>query len=213
LSQKNNFINVRISLEKEHDMSLFLGHIHFLMYNKILFSEEIFENLLNLFKDNNTTKYKKILNEEYPVEKGNLTDLIDENNIHGWLDERVNRSENKIAKLVSILLEKGINIDDIKNVYYNLGLNEEKIEAPEDAFNIMTSKFLDGMPCDGAIIPVENTENTFTFKINRDVHSEIWSKYINSEIYWTLRNEFVKGILDDTKYKLKRKGDIYKIEG
>ncbi len=48
---------------------------------------------------------KKDLDENFPIEKGNLEDLIDSSNIHGWLNERVARSENRLAKAVSFLLK------------------------------------------------------------------------------------------------------------
>lgn len=193
-------------------MSLFLGHIHYLMYNKILFGEEIFDNLLSLIEDDKVNEYRDDLNSDFLIERGNLEDIIDETNIHGWLDERVKRSENKIAKIVSILLDEGKDLEEIKSVYYNLGKEAENVMTPVDAFNIITNKFLDGMPCDGAIIPIENTEDRFTFKVNNDVHKEIWSKYVSPDIYWTLRNEFVRGILDNSEFNLKEKGDTYTIE-
>ena len=75
-------------------MSLFLGRIHYIMYDKILFQEEILDNLLNFLEEEKRNELKKDLDKEFPLEKGNLEDIIDESNIHGWLNERVVRSEN-----------------------------------------------------------------------------------------------------------------------
>ena len=74
-------------------MSLFLGYIHHLMYEKILFQEELLTSLLDLADEDKKISLSKDLDKEFPIEKGDLKDIIDEGNIHGWLDERVRRSE------------------------------------------------------------------------------------------------------------------------
>ena len=86
-------------------MSLFLGYIHHLMYDKVLFQEELLESLLELLDDDKKIKLIEELNRDFPIERGDLKDIIDESNIHGWLDERVRRSENRLAKTVAFLLK------------------------------------------------------------------------------------------------------------
>ena len=101
-------------------MSLFLGRIHYIMYDKILFQEEILENLLDLLEEEKSLELKKDLDDKFPLERGNLEDIIDESNIHGWLNERVIRSENRLAKAVSILLED-FDLEKLKNKFFEIG--------------------------------------------------------------------------------------------
>ena len=110
--------DVIILLEMRDKMSLFLGRIHYIMYDKILFQEEVLNNLLDLLEEDKRLEIKKDLYENFPIEKGNLEDLIDSSNIHGWLNERVIRSENRLAKAVSLLL-KDFDLDELKNKILN----------------------------------------------------------------------------------------------
>ena len=97
-------------------MSLFLGRIHYIMYDKILFQEEILNKLMELLEEEKRKEKKKDLDDNFPLERGNLEDIIDESNIHGWLNERVIRSENRLAKAVSILLED-FDLEKLKNKF------------------------------------------------------------------------------------------------
>ncbi|MFR7873005.1 MAG: hypothetical protein ACLU3K_05100, partial [Peptoniphilus grossensis] len=72
-------------------MSLYLGRIHYIMYDKILFQEEILNKLMELLEEEKCLELKKDLDDNFPLERGNLEDIIDERNIHGWLNERVIR--------------------------------------------------------------------------------------------------------------------------
>ncbi|MDU7114679.1 MAG: hypothetical protein E6315_03605, partial [Peptoniphilus harei] len=173
-------------------MSLFLGRIHYIMYDKILFQEEILDNLLTYLEEEKRNELKKDLDEEFPLEKGNLEDIIDESNIHGWLNERVVRSENRLAKAVSILL-RDFDLEKLKNKFFEIGKNYEAGESPMEVFSFMTSKFLDGMPCDHALAILKNDEDEFVFTVTSDVHKNIWKDYVSPEIYWILRDSFILG--------------------
>ena len=191
-------------------MSLFLGRIHYIMYDKILFQEEILDNLLNFLEEEKRNELKKDLDEEFPLEKGNLEDIIDESNIHGWLNERVVRSENRLAKAVSILL-KYFDLEKLKNKFFEIGKNYKAGEAPMEVFSFMTSKFLDGMPCDHALAILKNDEDEFVFTVLSDVHKNIWKDYVSPEIYWILRDSFILGSLNSSDLKFEKIEENYVI--
>lgn len=191
-------------------MSLFLGRIHYIMYDKILFQEEILDNLLNFLEEEKRNELKKDLDEEFPLEKGNLEDIIDESNIHGWLNERVIRSENRLAKAVSILL-RDLNLKKLKNKFFEIGKNYKAGEAPMEVFSFMTSKFLDGMPCDHALAILKNDEDEFVFTVLSDVHKNIWKDYVSPEIYWVLRDSFILGSLNSSDLKFEKIEENYVI--
>ena len=169
-------LNVIILLEKRDKMSLFLGHIHYMMYNKIIFQEEILDYLLDLSKDKENILEE--LDNDFPIEKGDLKNIIDENNIHGWLNDRV---------------------EELKKRYFEFGKNYDAGNFPMEVFQFITSKFLDGMPCDHALTIIKDDEDELIFRVISDVHKEIWQKFVDPEIYWTLRDEFIKGSLVDSK--------------
>lgn len=191
-------------------MSLFLGRIHYIMYDKILFQEEILDNLLNFLEEEKRNELKKDLDEEFPLEKGNLEDIIDESNIHGWLNERVVRSENRLAKAVSILL-RDFDLEKLKNKFFEIGKNYDAGEVPMEVFSFITSKFLDGMPCDHALAILKNDEDEFVFTVLSDVHKNIWKDYVSPEIYWVLRDSFILGSLNSSDLKFEKIEENYVI--
>ena len=191
-------------------MSLFLGRIHYIMYDKVLFQEEILDNLLNFLEEEKRNELKKEIDKEFPLERGNLEDIIDESNIHGWLNERVVRSENRLAKAVSILL-RDFDLEKLKNKFFEIGKNYEAGEAPMEVFSFMTSKFLDGMPCDHALAILKNDEDEFVFTVLSDVHKNIWKDYVSPEIYWVLRDSFILGSLNSSDLKFEKIEENYVI--
>lgn len=191
-------------------MSLFLGYIHHLMYDKILFQEELLENLLELLDDDKKIKLIEELNRDFPIERGDLKDIIDESNIHGWLDERVRRSENRLAKTVAFLL-RDFDIEELKNKFNDFGKNYEAGVSPEEAFNFITSKFLDGMPCDHSLMIIKNEEDEFVFNVARDLHRDIWGNYVNPDYYWDLRDAFIYGSLENSGLQYEKIDESYVI--
>lgn len=191
-------------------MSLFLGRIHYIMYDKILFQEEILNKLMELLEEEKSLELKKDLDDNFPLERGNLEDIIDESNIHGWLNERVIRSENRLAKAVSILLEE-FDLEKLKNKFFEIGENYEAGDSPMEVFSFITSKFLDGMPCDHALAILKNDEDEFVFTLASDVHKNIWENYVEPEIYWMLRDSLILGSLSSTSLKYQKIDENYVI--
>lgn len=74
-------------------MSLFLGKIHYWLFNKILWFEKIEECVITLALEEGMD-VKNIRNEiesKYgkKLENRNLEEIIDLENIHGWLQNRL----------------------------------------------------------------------------------------------------------------------------
>lgn len=88
-------------------MSEFLGPIHYMMYDKIKFQDKI----TNFLLDGNT---KEIDEKIAPVSTDNLENLIDQENIHGWLDSKIAVVENRLAfaiKIVKIPRKNYLNLE------------------------------------------------------------------------------------------------------
>lgn len=75
-------------------MSKFLGKIHYIMFDKINYVDEITRKMSELLDDKVDLK---------SIENGNLEDLIDTDNIHGWLQVRVGVVEDNLAKVLTQL--------------------------------------------------------------------------------------------------------------
>ena len=122
------------------------------------FLEKDIVNLhIDKFKES-AIKIQKEANDIYCqyIEEKPLEDLIDVNNIHGWLQDRIHRAEGRMAAWTKVILENNQDyILDMRKVYENQGVNAaneakeslENINA-ETIFNSMNDYILDGMPCD-----------------------------------------------------------------
>lgn len=173
-------------------MSTFLGYIHYLMYDKIQFQETLTKALLPL--SNAPEAIKNTLQNLGEIEKGDLEDLIDTTNIHSWLQERVQIAESHLAYTVRQLIkENPSNSEKILKIMKQLGEDEGFSGNAKEAYQYMTSKFLDGMPCDGALVLLKNSEKEILFQVAMDVHR---SKYHElTPFYWEMRSAFMEGLL------------------
>ena len=112
-------------------MSKNLGPIHYLMYEKIKFQDKI----TNFLMDGDTSK---IDNEIKPVSTENLEDIIDQDNIHGYLSSKIDVVENRLALAFS-------KADNIKEKMFELGKKEaldENLKTLEDIYNSLNTRLL-----------------------------------------------------------------------
>lgn len=182
-------------------MSSFLGSIHYRMFRKIQFQNFIVEKILNIAKLHGYNYVVDNTNRLGILKEGKLEDIIDKENIHGWLQERVDLVERKFALAISqLIIENPLLIKEIKLLMYKLGQEERDYTNPKEVYEIINSKFLDGMPCHKAIAIIEEKENSISYKVFTDMHLNFWKK--NENLYWDLRNEYIKGVLSNSDYRL-----------
>lgn len=75
-------------------MSAFLGPIHFWLYNKIQFQENLIDELVAYV----TAKGWSDKADQYvSTDRRKLDEVIDEANIHGWLQSRIHDAEGRYA--------------------------------------------------------------------------------------------------------------------
>ena len=87
-------------------MSKFLAPIHGWLFNKIKVTEDLEKELINSYKEVYGEEVDTIvnnINEEYgkPLEDGLIEDLVDWDNIHGWLQNKISMAETRQAKLLA----------------------------------------------------------------------------------------------------------------
>ena len=182
-------------------MSAFLGPIHYWLYNKIKLQENFIENILDASSKNNW--YQDLGNE---VEKAYgkaderpLEDIIDQSNIHGWLQEKIAQAELKLAFAVTNVISKNFDyIYELKKIAYNFGASNSVLEnsTASDCYKFLNDSLIDGMPCDRVNDVIESDDNQVIWRQNICVHSDYWTKVGgNVDVYYTLRNEIIKGML------------------
>ena len=172
-------------------MSRFLGKIHYIMFDKINYVDEITRKMSELLDENVDLKN---------IERGALEDLIDTDNIHGWLQVRVGIVEDNLARVLSEL-KKEENLEDALKIAYDFGAKEDFSGDASDAFQFMSDKFLDGMPCDMANLPVESNEGEFRWLKRIDVHEQYYIYGESSEVYDEFRRAWMNGLLSDCDLK------------
>ncbi len=160
-------------------MSAFLGHIHFWLYNKvqrnIVREQELVKAIDEAFDGLGSELYETPLSmygAPIPSET-DLADVIDHNNIHGWLQDQIARGEIREATFIKdvndTLSDEGNAI--VFNIFYQHGLTagkEAKESLPEASapfiYKTMQNYYLNGMPCDGGDVLVESEDNKLVWE-------------------------------------------------
>ena len=107
-------------------MSAFLGPIHFWIYEKILFQEKVTAMIADKAVANGwISDAREFENKYVQKELPELESVIDESNIHGWLQGRINDAEKRYAQMIDALLSKPEeNRADILKIAYIAGVNK-----------------------------------------------------------------------------------------
>ena len=199
-------------------MSLFLGKIHYWLFNKIRWFENLEENIIDLAKSEglDAENIRKDIESKYGKKLPNkpLEELIDTSNIHNWLQGQIHSAERRNAAWTKLLIEANEeNFKKLEEIYKEQGIvaaNEVKDEGklvatPNEIFNAMNDYILDGMPCDRVNEVILNEENKITWQVRIDVHKDIWDKVgCDVNYFYNLRNawieSFVSNLNDNFKY-------------
>lgn len=191
-------------------MSLFLGKIHFWLFDKIKWFENLEEEVLELAKEKNmpVDKWISYANIKFGEKTPNkpLDEVIDEKNIHGWLEDRINSAEGRSAYYITNILNKDNNTKhDLLDLYENHG----KINAHEcknqidkknlmEVYNALNDYILDGMPCDRINEIIENSSEKIVWHMNRDIHERFWNE-VEGDVnqFYDLRNSWIKSFVNE----------------
>lgn len=191
-------------------MSLFLGKIHYWLFNKVLWFEGLEEKVIEFAKakiedvDNlenqiNSKHGKKLTNK-------NLEEIIDTSNIHGWLQSKIHSAEGRMAAWTSIILNNNKEyISELKKIYTAQGVNaakEAKVKltnaTAEDIFNSMNDYILDGMPCDRVNEIITSNDEIVEWKRRICVHKEIWeNEGVPVETFYDLRDQWISAFVNE----------------
>ncbi len=91
-------------------MSLYLGKVHYWLYNKITWFEELEKEIINFAEIKNlpVKQWKEEIISKYgaPTENKPLEEIIDTSNIHGWLQSKIHSAEARQAAWVTAILKE-----------------------------------------------------------------------------------------------------------
>ncbi|MGL4533785.1 MAG: hypothetical protein ACRCUA_01800 [Fusobacteriaceae bacterium] len=209
-------------------MSLYLGKIHYWLFNKILWLQNLEEKIIESAQKNGLD----INNAQVEIEKQygeklknkNLDEIINLDNIHGWLQSTIHSSEGRLAAWIGFIMKNDENaISNLKVVFEEQGVvaaNEAKSEAEyltaTEIYSGITNYILDGMPCDRVNVVTISEENLVAWEKRLCVHKEIWEKEnVDVKVFYNLRNSwietFVKNLNPSFQYSEESEGS-YRIK-
>jgi len=199
-------------------MSLYLGKVHYWLFNKIIWFQNLEIELVNLAKEKGIDEDELLsyLKDNYGerIENKPLEEIIDTSNIHGWLQNKITISEKRLAKVTKELLTLENIKEEIEKVYKNQGIKaakevneEEKLgNNAVELFNLVNDYILDGMPCDRVNEVLVQEEDQVLWKRRVCVHEDIWnSEGLEVNYFYNLRDlwieTFIKEVNNEFNYK------------
>ena len=185
-------------------MSAFLGPIHNWLYNKIQIQNAMVDVILDLAEEKGYSQgLRAKADEQYGAfPEGNLEDLIDTGNIHGWLQEKVSLVEGRMAYGVTELVKE--NPDRLAEIEAAISEFGRKLSVNgeltvKSAYEYLENTLLNGMPCDRVNALTEETEDKLVWRQTQDIHGSYWQQ-VNGDVsnYYTLREALIRGIFEGT---------------
>jgi len=186
-------------------MSLFLGPIHYWLYNKIGNQERLTVLIAAKAKEKDIIKDISAYTRELP----DLETAIDESNIHGWLQEQITDAEIRYAALITDIKEQGMTLEELENIAFEFGKDnspEHGTDATE-IYRYFEDFFVNGMPCDHINFITEKNENLVSWEMDQDIHGHYWSGGDVAD-YYKLRKAVMDGMLDGLDYVMEA-SDFY----
>lgn len=194
-----------------YEMSLFLGKIHYWLFNKILWFERLEDEIINLAKEEglNIEILSNEINKKYGAKLPNksLEDMIDTSNIHGWLQSKIHSAEGRMAVWTTEIIKNNEKSKSkMEEIYSYQGTkaarevieNSGELTTAVDIFNSINDYILDGMPCDRVNEVITSEENIVEWRRTICVHKDIWNE-ANGEVnyFYYLRNLWIKAFVNE----------------
>lgn len=182
-------------------MSKQLAPIHEGLYKKII----LFENIEKLIVQKTERQQgHQILTSKFGdfLPQTALSDIIDHNNIHGWLQDAIDTSEKRQAALIYALMNEGASLlEKVKEAYYEVGHETGQFFTANqvaDVYKHINTVLLDGMPCDKVNKLVEQADNLIQWQTVHCVHERNWNNQgVDLKLYYQFRTAFLKGFIDN----------------
>ena len=194
-------------------MSAFLGPIHHWMYEKIKRQELLTQKILEAAREN---PWMEELSEKVDATigsfvPGNLEEIIDESNIHGWLSSQVDLVESRYAFVVAELVKRD-QLKEALEVHYEDGKHAgdaiDVNSSCETLYNFIKDCLLDGMPCEGGVRLLTEEADEIVWMVDENVHSPFFAQGNEKSLYFQLRDAWLKGFISGKKVLYTRLNEV-----
>lgn len=193
-------------------MSAFLAPIHYWLFNKIQRVEKREQRLFDLASDmcgSTAEELREQVWQSYgePLPEKDLSEMIDQRNIHGWLQKQINIVETREAVFVKELsgvcsdagmqtAEKAFTEDGVACGSDAKAAGRYDLNSANGIYQAMNDYFLNGMPCDQADMLVENTTDKVIWQSGACLQEKNWTRAgidakIMTELYQAWFTAFV----------------------
>ena len=145
-------------------MSAFIGPIHYWLYNKIRLvndRQEFLAEKVAAMCGETAEELREQVAQSYgqPLPDKDLSELIEHDNIHGWLQRQINLAESREAAFIKELLDTcgGAADDLIEKAYAEHGQltgaeaarsGRYALDSATGILKALNDTYLNGMPCD-----------------------------------------------------------------
>ena len=186
-------------------MSATLGPIHFWLYVKIGNQEQLTREIANAAVGSGWIDTA----EPYVKTLPPLESVIDEGNIHGWLQDQITDAETRYAALVSLILSKHEErLEQLCQAAYSFGQQHAlPAKSPEEVYKAFEDFFVNGMPCDRINAVTDTAADHLSWEMTQDIHAPYWNG--NTSPYYAIRRSVMEGMLKDTGYQLLASDDFH----
>lgn len=193
-------------------MSKFLAPIHFWLFNKVEIHEDLETDLEEIFKAKYGDEVTSIVNaniEKYGerVSDKKLDDIIDQGNIHGWLQNTITVAETRQAAILADLIEKyGDEAIDLATSVHKdhaaknavIAKATRTVDTPEEIYKTIGDYILDGMPCDSAGNVTKSEADVLEAQSNGCLHINYWNTAgLDADTMYKLRGEWTKAFVNE----------------
>jgi hypothetical protein len=205
-------------------MSAFLGKIHFWLFNKIKYAEQVETKIAKWAEEQEalghfpTGQWKEEIYTKFgePLGDKSLEEIIDTSNIHGWLQDKISRVESRQAAWITYALGANeAHLEPLIEIFREDGhakgndaRESYSVSGPEDVYKILNDYILEGMPCDPIDRRMESTEAVFSWLTSFCIHEQYWQKSGGDvRNFHKFRNEWNAAFVEalDSEY-------VYKVE-
>lgn len=198
-------------------MSKFLAPIHTWLFNKVVLFEEIELEVIRLYEaetGKDITEIVKTNREKFGELLPNkpIEEIIDQSNIHGWLQAQINVVETRQAGIITELIKAdGALNDSIIKAYENIAAKASldltgSAKTSGELNRVLNNFVLEGMPCDRVNTVLSEADDTMVWETTSCIHAKYW-ELAGGDVgtYYTLRTAFSNKLVSQINPKFEYK--------
>lgn len=209
-------------------MSAFLAPIHYWLFNKIRRVEQRERNLFEQASEmcgSTAEELREQVWQSYgrPLPEKDLSEMIDQSNIHGWLQRQINIVESREAAFVKELTDlcgelgldtatKAFAADGVSSGAEAKAANRYDLNTASGIYKAMNDYFLNGMPCDQADMLVENSTDTVVWQSDVCLQEKNWVRAgIDKKTMTALYQAWIAGFVQEANpaFEYAQTADIF----